>query len=57
MIIANVTCKGENKIAGNPPDSQGIHATLYVNNGDKERCKVAGIRSKYDQIMIVCIYI
>ena len=35
-----VTSKLENKIAGCLPDSRGILATMYINNGDKEQGKV-----------------
>ena len=48
----NVTFKVENKITGCLQDSQGMLATMYVNDGDKEQRKVAGIRGKYDRIIV-----
>ena len=46
-----ITSKVENKIAGCLLDSQGMLATMFVNDKYKEQRKVAGIRSKYNIYM------
>ena len=42
-LLINVTGKMKNKIACCLPDSRGILATMYINDGFKKQRKVAGI--------------
>ena len=49
--VRKLKSERENNIANCLLDPRGILSTMYINGEDKEQRKMAGIRSKYDQII------